>query len=1098
MDLSGRTAASAAQHKRRCNAPPKQSDGYGCDICNSKFKTYAGLRQHQRRAHTEQYNNQDLALRDKRVISSRAQYTDQEIQQIACHEASIPNRTKLLLKDLLKILSDFSGRPAEGIKKLRLKDAYKNYLAKALDHSTNDDVHKADPPPSRASLSYENNLTPTANGQEASSSGDQHHLIASDKIRSLLKEIKDDTTQKMSRIIESIQSDDEINNVLTMLDEYISDIKKEYLRSAINQENKVNNKDNSNKKARSRTNNKNYNKTNKITKNRTDSKTNNKARCNNDNRTDKNTNSSSKSNYNKSTYIKRIGNRSKTKSSNYARLQKLYKRNPSQVAEHVLTGNPLNISESPPMEKFTRFYKELFSHKDLGWKPSGNATVCKYDLSHPISVLEIHEQLKKSKESASGVDEIDRMCLRGMPRQDLCALLNILWGLKTLPPILRLNRTTLLPKTGDLTDPKNWRPITISSKILRLLNKIVVTRLENGIQLCYAQRGFTRTDGVIANSTILQTLIKTCRSKSKPFTILSIDLAKAFDSVNITSIIDALTRKGVDQHTIEYIENSYKDVTTILECHGCRSEPISINRGVKQGDPMSGFLFNLVIDDLLRDLCAGEGVKIEGATVTAMAFADDIIIVAPNPKTMSTHIKTVEAFFGRHGLSINASKCSSFQNLIVPGTKRLVVDTRSHLRINGEPIPTLGVTSQMKYLGYPFRYSGAVTPSASNVQGMLKNLKSSPLKPWQKLNILQRYLIPRLHHRLQSMDINKKKLKYIDNCIVKFVKNILHLPITTPTPYIHAPLRCGGLGIPALTLHIAAIYLRQLERLKIRGDDQTQSILGAVAVDQLTTRLKRILKDVNLATKQSTQQFWSAQLHKSALGSGLQSMSPGISSWVYDPPHFWKGRDYIGAIQLRIGLLPTKGAPYMSNTDCRNASCTGTRESLYHVLQRCPVTHYIRVNRHDNINKLTKDAIDKKKFKIENAPRFTTNNNRYVPDLIALKQNSAYVIETTVAYETKPLSLSNAYKIKKQKYEDPELIKKIKDTYRVSEVKVMPLVVGARGSWLATNESIVNEFNLSRKFKNILCTTSLQWGVSIHRSFMNTVWRQSNPTRRKT
>ncbi|CAL7932938.1 unnamed protein product [Xylocopa violacea] len=980
MDLSGRTAASAAQHKRRCNAPPKQSDGYGCDICNSKFKTYAGLRQHQRRAHTEQYNNQDLALRDKRVISSRAQYTDQEIQQIACHEASIPNRTKLLLKDLLKILSDFSGRPAEGIKKLRLKDAYKNYLAKALDHSTNDDVHKADPPPSRASLSYENNLTPTANGQEASSSGDQHHLIASDKIRSLLKEIKDDTTQKMSRIIESIQSDDEINNVLTMLDEYISDIKKEYLRSAINQENKVNNKDNSNKKARSRTNNKNYNKTNKITKNRTDSKTNNKARCNNDNRTDKNTNSSSKSNYNKSTYIKRIGNRSKTKSSNYARLQKLYKRNPSQVAEHVLTGNPLNISESPPMEKFTRFYKELFSHKDLGWKPSGNATVCKYDLSHPISVLEIHEQLKKSKESASGVDEIDRMCLRGMPRQDLCALLNILWGLKTLPPILRLNRTTLLPKTGDLTDPKNWRPITISSKILRLLNKIVVTRLENGIQLCYAQRGFTRTDGVIANSTILQTLIKT----------------------------------------------------------------------------------------------------------------------SPNPKTMSTHIKTVEAFFGRHGLSINASKCSSFQNLIVPGTKRLVVDTRSHLRINGEPIPTLGVTSQMKYLGYPFRYSGAVTPSASNVQGMLKNLKSSPLKPWQKLNILQRYLIPRLHHRLQSMDINKKKLKYIDNCIVKFVKNILHLPITTPTPYIHAPLRCGGLGIPALTLHIAAIYLRQLERLKIRGDDQTQSILGAVAVDQLTTRLKRILKDVNLATKQSTQQFWSAQLHKSALGSGLQSMSPGISSWVYDPPHFWKGRDYIGAIQLRIGLLPTKGAPYMSNTDCRNASCTGTRESLYHVLQRCPVTHYIRVNRHDNINKLTKDAIDKKKFKIENAPRFTTNNNRYVPDLIALKQNSAYVIETTVAYETKPLSLSNAYKIKKQKYEDPELIKKIKDTYRVSEVKVMPLVVGARGSWLATNESIVNEFNLSRKFKNILCTTSLQWGVSIHRSFMNTVWRQSNPTRRKT
>ncbi|CAK9798939.1 Retrovirus-related Pol polyprotein from type-1 retrotransposable element R2 (Fragment) [Anthophora plagiata] len=1064
IDLSSRTTASAAQHKRRCNAPPKQADGYECDVCKNKYKTYAGLRQHQRRAHIQHYNSGDLELRDKRLASSRSQYTDAEIKMIAHYEAKIPNRTNLLIKDIVKILADSSGRTLDGIKKLRLKETYKTYLAKEIEGVAKENARLACPLTPKVRLTRIEDLTSNICTQEqqllahqnANITNNEMSSISSNEVCCLLREIKEQTSDEMSHIIDAILSNTNSMDVTNMLDAYIRSIPKRN-SSKNDKRHKSKNKNTNNRNSKRK---QNYN--------------------------------SKNVKHNKEAYIKRTGNRSKRKSSEYARMQKLYDQNPGQVAEHILTGKELSVTQVPSMDKLTEYYKKLFSENELDWKPSKSNTHDKIDLSYPISPVEVHEQILKLKESASGIDGINRQMLRQMPRSDLHALLNIIWGMKIMPPILRLNRTTLLPKTGDLTEPTNWRPITISSRILRLLNKIIVTRLENEIRLSHAQRGFTKTDGIMANTTILQTLIKSNRLKSKPFTVLSIDLAKAFDSINIASIIEALNKRQIDEHTIEYIKSTYKDVVTILECHGYRSEPIPINRGVKQGDPMSGFLFNLVIDELLKKLSKCDGIEVNGAKLTTMAFADDIVVLAPNPKTMTNQIRVLENFFKKHRLQINIKKCAALQCFTVPGTKRLVVDTRPHLYINGDPVPTLGVASQFKYLGYNYAYCGVIMPSPSKLEGMLSNLKKSPLKPWQKLNMLQRYLIPRLHHGLQNMDINKKKLEYIDRCIVKFVKAILHLPITTPTPYIHAPLRRGGLGIPSLRLHISAVYLRRLERLCIRGDDETKMILRSPIVEQLRRRLRRILQSVNLATKQSVQQYWSDQLHDGALGAGLSLMSPGISSWIYNPPEHWKGRDYIGAIKLRIGLLPTKGAPYMSNTDCRNPSCAGTRESVYHILQRCPITHHIRINRHDNINKIVKTSLEKANVKTENAPRLTTKNDRYVPDIIALKDNLAYIIETTVAYETNNSSMNNAYKIKKQKYSTTDLIEKVKNIYNVPNVKVMPFVVGARGSWLNTNEQIVNEFKLSHNLKSIISSTALQWGVTIHRTFMSTVWRQNN------
>ena len=76
------------------------------------------------------------------------------------------------------------------------------------------------------------------------------------------------------------------------------------------------------------------------------------------------------------------------------------------------------------------------------------------------------------------------------------------------------------------------------------------------IDLAQAQKGFTRADGTLINNVILQTVIKKRRKAGKPLVAMSSDLAKAFDRVNLTSIVDALRRQGIDEQTIQYIKGN--------------------------------------------------------------------------------------------------------------------------------------------------------------------------------------------------------------------------------------------------------------------------------------------------------------------------------------------------------------------------------------------------------------------------------------------------------------------------------------------------------------------------------------------------------------
>ena len=90
----------------------------------------------------------------------------------------------------------------------------------------------------------------------------------------------------------------------------------------------------------------------------------------------------------------------------------------------------------------------------------------------------------------------------------LAALFNILLVSRNQPLEWREIRSVLIPKPGkNRKDPANWRPITIGSSIQRLFQRLLAYRLSNIVSLDSNQRGFVKTDGTLANSLILDTII---------------------------------------------------------------------------------------------------------------------------------------------------------------------------------------------------------------------------------------------------------------------------------------------------------------------------------------------------------------------------------------------------------------------------------------------------------------------------------------------------------------------------------------------------------------------------------------------------------------
>uniref|UniRef100_A0A3B3ZBK2 Reverse transcriptase domain-containing protein n=1 Tax=Periophthalmus magnuspinnatus TaxID=409849 RepID=A0A3B3ZBK2_9GOBI len=582
---------------------------------------------------------------------------------------------------------------------------------------------------------------------------------------------------------------------------------------------------------------------------------------------------------------------------------------------------------------------------------------------------------------------------------------------------LKPSRTVLIKKTGggELTEIKNWRPLTLSSVILRLFSHLMAQRLTDACPVHPRQRGFIEGPGASENITVLDGLIKTCKRNKMNLAVVFVDLARSFDTVPHSLLRETLKRRRVSPLTVKLIMDAYKSFSTTVTSAGQMSNPIEVKVGVKQGDPLSPLLFNLALDPLLYAL-EEHGVGLEFGLdfcITSMAYADDLVIISRSHEGITRNLAILDAFSGKTGLVANPSKCSCL--LLEKEGRKMVLNRGPQWTIRGVPVPWLGERESVRYLGVDINPWKGICPSQvmPPLNRMLERVSRAPLKPSQRLHILRVYLLPRLQYACDYSGSRAKELKEVDMRVRRAVKEWLHLEPYTTDGVLYSAFADGGLGLPKFELHIPAARLRRLVKMVNSTDAVTNEVARMVGLESIVIALIMycmLESDARIFAK------WAGQIsHGKGVGNFKQDKLSNY--WCRDPIGAGLTQsEFITALQLRSNTyIITKGhGSTLLNSSCRLCSyATGT---LAHVIGNCPLLRDNRMRTHNNVCKRLADVAEGKGWRVWREHRLSVGGATGVPGLVIQKGGVAHIIDVAICFEQGLSTLNDAAERKARKY----------------------------------------------------------------------------------
>ncbi|GBN47633.1 Retrovirus-related Pol polyprotein from type-2 retrotransposable element R2DM [Araneus ventricosus] len=281
-------------------------------------------------------------------------------------------------------------------------------------------------------------------------------------------------------------------------------------------------------------------------------------------------------------------------------------------------------------------------------------------LEQVFSITEVSKKLARAENTSSGSDRLTYYHWRSIQQgaKFLTSAFNTCIHFQKIPPTWKKTTTILIPKTKDqLDNPSNWRPIALSNTIYKIFTKVLAGRLQDWFAkygaLSPCQKGFTPFDGVLEHNFVLQTRLESARSHKKDLCVAWLDVTNAFGALPHQLIYKALAAAGTGDQFVNVIQNMYTQCTTAILSNNSAANSIPINSGVKQGCPISGLLFNLSVDHILR--------RIQGTSNChrILAFADDLCLLGDSADELQDMLVVVHQEMVSIGLHLNPNKSFS-------------------------------------------------------------------------------------------------------------------------------------------------------------------------------------------------------------------------------------------------------------------------------------------------------------------------------------------------------------------------------------------------------------------------------------------------------
>ena len=222
---------------------------------------------------------------------------------------------------------------------------------------------------------------------------------------------------------------------------------------------------------------------------------------------------------------------------------------------------------------------------------------------------------------------------------------------------------TCIPKENkDRRYMSNWRPISLLNTDLKIASAAIANRFKQvlGGIISDTQKGFMKDRFMGENTRLLYDLMHYLEENDMDGLLLLVDFEKAFDSIEWKFLQKALNSFNFGPSICKWFETFYVDSKSCVINNGHISNFFNLERGCRQGDPLSPYLFIIGVE--LLSLQIKSNPKIKGALVNdteslISQYADDTFLVLDGCETsLRETLICFENFYKASGLKINTSK----------------------------------------------------------------------------------------------------------------------------------------------------------------------------------------------------------------------------------------------------------------------------------------------------------------------------------------------------------------------------------------------------------------------------------------------------------
>lgn len=283
-------------------------------------------------------------------------------------------------------------------------------------------------------------------------------------------------------------------------------------------------------------------------------------------------------------------------------------------------------------------------------------------LDHPFSLEELHKALNGLVDSSPGADGIPYSFLCHAPHNIklyYLDLVNKFFDLGIIPDSWNNQIVIPLLKSGkDPLDPSSYRPIALSSVLLKITEHMVKFRLEWFVEskgiLSRTQFGFRKGMSTIDSLSTLTTDIRIALKRKEFLIGVFLDIASAYDHVLIPVLRQKLLQLSISEKLVRFVCNMISSRSITIRAQNITLSPRTVWRGLPQGSVLSPLLYSIYTHDLeytVNSFCQ------------VLQYADDVALYVSSKSfeeassLLNSALDYLGEWLSSHGLSLSVSKC---------------------------------------------------------------------------------------------------------------------------------------------------------------------------------------------------------------------------------------------------------------------------------------------------------------------------------------------------------------------------------------------------------------------------------------------------------